>query len=152
MTTINITTINRSLLFGGILSLIAALLHIAIIIGGPDWYRAFGAGEEMAVMAEEGSWYPAFVTSGIAFVLFLWALYGFSGAGLVRRLPLLKTSLVVISAIYLIRGLAVIPIYFLMPEIIDSFLIWSSLICLVYGISYAVGTKQIWAGRTVNTT
>ncbi len=133
------------------MSLIAALLHIAIIIGGPDWYRAFGAGEEMAIMAEEGSWYPALVTSGIAFVLFLWALYGFSGAGLIRRLPLLKSGLVIISAIYLMRGLAVIPIYFLMPEIIDSFLIWSSLICLVYGISYAVGTKQIWAEKTVKT-
>ncbi len=145
------TTFNKPLFLGGILSLIAALLHIAIIIGGPDWYRTFGAGEEMAIMAEEGSWYPALVTSGIAFVLFLWALYGFSGAGLMPRLPLLKTGLVIISAIYLLRGLAVIPIYFLMPEIIDSFLVWSSLICLVYGISYAVGTKQIWAGRTVNT-
>lgn len=145
------TTFNKPLFLGGILSLIAALLHIAIIIGGPDWYRTFGAGEEMAIMAEEGSWYPALVTSGIAFVLFLWALYGFSGAGLMPRLPLLKTGLVIISAIYLLRGLAVIPIYFLMPEIIDSFLVWSSIICLVYGISYAVGTKQIWAGRTVNT-
>lgn len=138
------TTLNKSLLFGGILSLIAALLHIAIIFGGPDWYRFFGAGEEMAVMAENGSWYPAFITSGIALILFIWALYAFSGAGLIRRLPFLKTALVIISALYLIRGLVFIPIYFLMPQIFNEFLIWSSVICLIFGTSYALGTRAIW--------
>ncbi|VAX01948.1 hypothetical protein MNBD_ALPHA03-2106 [hydrothermal vent metagenome] len=138
------TAFNKSLLFGGILSSTAALLHIAIIIGGPDWYRFFGAGEEMAVMAEKGSWYPAFITSIIALILFIWALYAFSGAGLIRRLPFLKTALVIISALYLIRGLIFIPIYFLMPQIFDAFLIWSSAICLIFGISYALGTKEIW--------
>ena len=138
------TALNKSLLFGGILSLIAALLHISIIFGGPDWYRFFGAGEEMAIMAENGSWYPPLVTSGIALVLFIWALYAFSGAGIIRKLPLLRTGLVIISGIYLLRGLAIIPAYFLMPEVIDSFLVWSSLICLLYGISYAIGTRKLF--------
>ena len=30
---------NKLLLFGGLLSGVAALLHIAIIVGGPQWYR-----------------------------------------------------------------------------------------------------------------
>jgi len=38
--------------FAGTLSFIASALHIAIIIGGPSWYRFFGAGESMASMAE----------------------------------------------------------------------------------------------------
>lgn len=135
---------NKFLLLGGILSSVAALLHIAIIIGGPNWYRFFGAGEELATMAENGSWYPAILTFGIAVVLFIWALYAFSGAGLLRRFPFLKVILATISAIYLIRGLAFIPAYIVNPEIVDQFLIWSSLICLVYGITYSVGTQQIW--------
>ena len=135
---------NRLLLFSGVLSGIAALLHIAIIIGGPPWYRFFGAGEELASMAEKGSWYPAGLTFGIAVVLLLWALYAFSGAGLIRRLPLLKAGLAVISAAYLIRGFAFIPAYIVKPEIVDDFLIWSSLICLVYGYFYAIGTRQVW--------
>ena len=141
---------NKLLLFGGVLSGIAALLHIAIIIGGPQWYRFFGAGEELASMAEKGLWYPAVLTFGIAVVLFLWALYAFSGAGLIRRFPLLKAGLVVISAVYLIRGLAFIPAYIVSPEIVDDFLIWSSLISLVYGFSYAIGTKQVWAKLSAN--
>ena len=144
------TIINKPLIFGGMLSVIAALLHVAIIIGGPDWYRFFGAGEGMAVMAEAGSWYPPIITSGIAIILFTWALYAFSGAGIIRKLPLLKLGLVVISLIYLIRGLAIIPAYFFMPEILDNFLIWSSLICLGYGASYSIGTKQIWTQSEKN--
>lgn len=142
---------NKLLLVAGILSGVAALLHIAIIIGGPQWYRFFGAGEELASMAGKGSWYPAILTFGISVVLFIWALYAFSGAGLIRRLPLLKVGLVVISATYLIRGFAFIPAYLVKPEIVDEFLVWSSVICLVYGFSYAVGTKQVWATLSANT-
>ena len=141
---------NKLLLFAGVLSGVAALLHIAIIIGGPQWYRFFGAGEDLALMAENGSWYPAVLTFSIAVVLLVWALYAFSGAGLIRRFPLLKIGLVVISALYLIRGLAFIPAYIVQPEIVDEFLVWSSLICLVYGFSYAIGTKQVWKNLSVN--
>jgi hypothetical protein len=136
---------NKLLLFAGILSSIAALLHIAIIFGGARWYRFFGAGEEFASLADNGSWYPAIITFGIAVVLLVWALYAFSGAGLIARLPLLKAGLLVISTIYLMRGLAFIPALIVKPEIVDGFLVWSSLICLVYGVVYAAGTKQIWA-------
>ena len=135
---------NKLLLFAGVLSGVAALLHVAIIIGGAQWYRFFGAGEELASMAESGSWYPAVLTGAIAVVLLVWALYAFSGAGLMRRLPFLKAGLVVISALYLIRGLAFIPVYLVQPEMVDGFLVWSSLICLVYGLSYAIGTRQVW--------
>ena len=135
---------NKLLLFAGVLSGVAALLHVAIIIGGAQWYRFFGAGEELASMAESGSWYPAVLTGAIAVVLLVWALYAFSGAGLIRRLPFLKVGLVVISALYLIRGLAFIPVYLMRPEMVDGFLVWSSFICLVYGLSYAIGTRQVW--------
>jgi len=135
---------NKYLLVGGVLSGIAALLHIGIIIGGPEWYRFFGAGEELASMSEDGSFYPAIITFGIALVLFVWALYAFSGAGLIRRLPFLKLALILIAVIYLARGVAIVPAYFIVPELIDGFLVWSSLICLIFGISYALGTKQAW--------
>ena len=36
---------NPALVTGGLLSVAASLLHIGCIIGGPDWYRFFGAGE-----------------------------------------------------------------------------------------------------------
>lgn len=142
---------NKLLFLGAIFSLSAALAHLGIIAGGPDWYRAFGAGEAMARLAESGSSYPATVTLVIAGFLFIWALYGFSAAGLIRRLPLMRLALVLISAVYLFRGLFGIPVVMLadgpyMQELQQNltFMLVSSFICLLIGICYAVGTAQVW--------
>lgn len=130
--------------FGGWLSVVAALLHIACIFGGPEWYRFFGAGEGMARATARGDWTPALITLGIATVLLLWAAYAFSGAGNLPRLPLLRTGLIVISAIYLLRGLIFVPLHMWRPQHSDSFAIWSSLIVLAYGAVYAAGTFKAW--------
>jgi hypothetical protein len=134
---------NRWLVIGGCLSLCAAVLHLAVIAGGPDWYRFFGAGEDMARMAERGLWQPALLTCGIAGVLAIWAWYAFAGAGRMPKLPLMRTALVLISAIYLARGLLIIPIL-IEPPARTPFNIWSSLIVLVYGLVYAVGIWTAW--------
>jgi hypothetical protein len=136
---------NPWLVAGGLLSAAAALLHLAIIAGGPDWYRFFGAGEGMALMAERGMMRPALMTIGIAAILAVWAAYAFAGAGLIRRLPLMRTALATISAVYLLRGL--VPGYLLLvrPALIDAFALWSSAIVLIYGLCYAIGTGRAWA-------
>ena len=136
---------NPWLIAGGWLSLAAAAVHVACIFGGPDWYRFFGAGEPIAQADERGSWVPALMTIGIASVLSLWAAYAFAGAGVIRRLPLLRTGLVVISAIYLARGaMLFMPETFSRPDLSPAFMFWSSLIVLVYGTAYAVGTWRAW--------
>ena len=137
---------NKWLIAAGLLDVAAALLHVAIIFGGPDWYRFFGAGEAMAQAAQSGSVRPTLITIAIASVLATWAAYAFSGAGLILRLPLLRTGLVAISAIYLARGLVVVPILLLRPELIDPFLLWSSAIVLVFGLAHAIGTWSAWNG------
>ena len=131
------------LILAGSLSALAALLHLAVIFGGPDWYRFFGAGEGMARMAERGMIQPTLITLGITAVLAIWAAYAFSGAGLIARLPLLRTGLVVITLIYLARGLLIVPAV-LMNREINAFGWWSSLIVLAYGLAYLVGTWRAW--------
>ena len=133
---------NPYLVIGGWLSLAASALHIACIFGGPDWYRFFGAGEELATMAEQGSLVPPAITFAIAVVLAIWGAYAFAGAGLMRRLPLMRTALVAITAIYLVRGLMIIPLQF-QPRA-TPFDQWSSLIVLGYGLVYLIGTWRAW--------
>ncbi len=135
---------SAALIIGGWLSAAASLLHVGCIIGGADWYRFFGAGEEMAIAAERGAWFPAVVTGFIAVILAIWALFAFSGAGKCARLPLLRTGLVVISAIYMLRALALVPAHLIRPELTDRFAIWSSLIVLAYGLAYTIGTWRAW--------
>lgn len=135
---------NGWLLAGGVLSAIAAALHLAIIVAGPAWYRFFGAGEGMARLAERGSPTPTLITLAIAAVLSISSAYAFAGSGLLSRPPLLRTGLVLSSAVYLLRGLAPFPTFLLRPEQATDFLIWSSLIVLGYGLAYAVGTWTAW--------
>jgi hypothetical protein len=82
------------------------------------------------------------MTAGIALILAIWSGYAFAGAGLIRRLPLMRTALVAISAIYLARGLLIVPVLF-QPNP-AAFDIWSSLIVLGYGVVYALGTARAW--------
>jgi len=132
------------LIAGAILSATAALLHLACIAGGPDWYRFFGAGEGMARAAARSDLRPTLITLGIATVLAVWAAYAASGAGLIPRLPLLRTALVAITAVYLIRALAFVPLHFWRPQHSDAFAIWSSAIVLVYGVVHLVGVVRAW--------
>lgn len=122
----------------------AALLHLAIIAGGPSWYRFFGAGERMARMAEHGSPRPALMAMAIAVVLATWAAYALAGAGLVGRLPLMRTALVAITAVYLMRSLLLVPALALTGREVSPFLWWSSIVLLGYGVVHGIGTFQVW--------
>jgi hypothetical protein len=135
---------NFALIIAATLSGLAALLHIAIIFGGPTWYRFFGAGEKFATASAAGNWYPAFVTAGIASVLAVWAAYALSGAGVIPPLPLLQLGLCIITAAYLLRGLAVVPLLVFFRNKATPFIVWSSLICVIYGAVHLYGLVQIW--------
>nr|WP_275973950.1 hypothetical protein [Shewanella pneumatophori] len=121
-----------------------------IIVGGADWYRFFGAGEQMAQMQEQGSNYPAIVTFIIASILAIWSFYAFSGAKSIRKLPFIKPILSIITLIFLARALFAIPVVILadspyMAELANnmSFMVISSMFCLAIGLCYAIGTYQL---------
>lgn len=135
---------NGWLIAGGVLSVFASLMHIAIIFGGPNWYHFFGAGEKFAKGAAAGSWVPPLVTFGIATVLAVWAAYGFAGAGLFPKLPLMRPALLAITSVYLLRGLALFPALIFRPALVTPFIVWSSVIVFVYGAVHAIGTWQVW--------
>lgn len=129
-----------------------ALLHLAIIVGGPRWYRFFGAGEQMARLAARGNPYPAILTAGIAGLLGVWALYGLSGAGVMPRLPLLRPVLWCIASVFLIRGIAGVPVVLLAsgPYAQElrarmTFMVCTSVVCLVLGLTYALGAVRVGA-------
>jgi hypothetical protein len=136
----------RFFIIAATLNFTAALLHLAVIIGGPDWYRFFGAGEKMARMAEAGLWQPTLVTIGIATVLSVWGLYALAGAGIIRPLPLMKPALTAITAVYLLRGLAPLPLLFLTAIPMTPFVWWSSAICLTIGLIHLAGLIPAWDG------
>ena len=135
---------NSFLLTGAILSAIVAVLHIGCIIFGAPWYRFFGAGEKMAMLADKGSWQPTIITSVIVIVLFTWSLYALSAAGVIAKLPLLRWVLCAITTIYLLRG--ILGFFLITNPLGRSAEFWlvSSVICLSFGIVHLIGLKQVW--------
>lgn len=150
---------DRLLVAGGSLTGVAALLHLAIILGGPEWYRFFGAGEKMAQLAAHGSIYPAIVTACIAAILGVWTLYALSGAGVIRRLPFLRLALTLIAAVYLARGILGVPAVMSMEDPYANelkakltFMVVSSAICILLGLCYAVGAALAWKSSATRRT
>ena len=137
---------NGWLVAGGLFSIAAAFAHLACIAGGPAWYRALGAGERMARMVEAGRIGPLVVTIGIAAVLGGFGAYALSGGGVLPRLPLLRLSLVAITAIYLARGLVLFwPAMLRRPDLSPEFLRISSAIVLILGVIHLAGLLRGWA-------
>ncbi len=134
-----------ALVFAAALSALAALAHVGVVVGGPAWYRFFGAGEAMARLAAGGSLYPAVLTLGIAAVLAGWSAYALSAAGVLPPLPLLRIVLVGITGIYLLRGLAGFVLAVVAPAgNSPAFWAWSSAICLFIGGVHAYGLVKLW--------
>lgn len=134
---------NVPLVVGSGLSAIAALLHLGIILIGPRWYRLFGAGDRFVRAAEAGRLFPTVVTIGIVLVLFTWAVYALSGAGVIEQLPLLRPILCTITLVYLLRGLLG-PLLLAGTGRSRRFIVVSSGICLGYGFVHLFGLIQRW--------
>ena len=137
--------LNIYLIIGAALSAIAAILHVVCIIFGASWYRFMGAGEQMALLAEQKSLQPMLITSAIALALFIWSAYALSAAGIIRRLPIIRTAMVIITAIYLLRGIAGLFFIRTPGENSPEFWLWSPLICIIFGVFYFIGLKKSWA-------
>ena len=108
----------------------------------------------MTVMTEQGLWYPAVVTAGIAAVLSVWSAYAFSGAGVIRSLPLLKTALLLIGIVFLLRGLVAVPLLFMadspyMTELKEKmiFMLVTSVLCLFLAVGYLRGFWLLYRKR-----
>lgn len=145
---------NLPLLGAGFTMLAGAIVHVAIIFGGPDWYRFFGAPEQLAQMAANGRWYPVIACLAIATLLLVWAAYAFAGAGVIRPLPLTRTALCLIAAVLIVRGVVFIPVAVWRPDLlgticncrgVDAFIVVTSALCLGTGLAYAFGARHAWS-------
>jgi hypothetical protein len=139
----------RLLKLAGVMSSLVAALHVYIIVQGGPAYRHFGAGERMARLAEQGSAMPALLTAGSALVFAVWAAYAFSGAAMLPRAPFLRTGLILIGAVYVVRGVLLGPQLLWWFEgyrvAVPVRQLVFSLGALVTGVVYLEGTRVAWA-------
>ncbi len=134
------TNQNHYLLAGGMMSALISALHIVLALA-PGLYRYIGPDQSaLTDMAAQGSSITTIVSAALALIFAIWALYAFSGAGLIGRLPLLRATLMVICAIYILRALFLpTEINMVLTEGYPFRFVVFSTISLVTGLLYLIG-------------
>ena len=128
-------------------SFTVALVHLAAIFIGPEAYRLLGAGEDFAAWAETGSIIPALITFGLVFLFAIFGCYALSGAGIIRKLPLLTLGLLGIAALYTLRGLALfieLGMVLATKFPFNALSLFYSAVSLAIGVIYFAGIKANW--------
>jgi hypothetical protein len=135
---------NYYLITGGVISGLISILHV-ILAFNPGFYQYI----VIAQLPEQSFTLISIATALLALVFAIWAIYAFSGAGLIGRLPMLRKALIAIGVIYILRSL------FLFTEINlvltqgypFRFTIFST-ISLVTGLLYLIGILKQRASFT----
>ncbi|HRH76431.1 MAG TPA: hypothetical protein PK129_03705 [Cellvibrionaceae bacterium] len=130
---------NKFLMVGGLIAGLAAIWHLLMIIGGPSWYAFARAPRYIVESAREGTFVAPAGAVAIALLMLTCAAYAFSGAGLIRKIPLLNLALPTISFICLVRGLYFSPVFF-SPKVLGVWHLVASSVWFVVGICFLLGT------------
>lgn len=117
-----------------------AALHVGALFGGETAARFF------TLIQQRSLWIVPIVLA-IFGLLSVFGLYAWSGAGLMPRLPLLRTGLVTVGTIYSLRGLLILPIT-LFARQHPGRVSWQSfafcIASLAAGLLYLTGTLRQW--------
>jgi hypothetical protein len=133
-------TVAAALCFG------IALLHLAMIFMGPEAYAYFGA-PQLGRAEARGYAYPDQMAAGLVLIFAAFGAYALSGTGRIRRLPLLPVALVLVGAVFTLRGLALFPELVGLASGTGSVpprMAVFSLVSLVTGIAFLAGTLPRW--------
>ncbi len=102
----------------------------------------------------ENHWQLLLWGEAAALVLVIFGFYALSGAGNIRRLPLLRVGLIGISSLFLLRGLFIILSVLIALGVLEGELLIqgdiSSLVFLAAGITFALGTLLNWRDMQVH--
>ena len=133
------------LVLSGVLCFVMAIFQI-IISFSPSLSLYFGAPETLA----KNIYMLILVSFVVAGILGIFGLYAISGAGYIRALPILKPMLLLISGIFILRGLLIIPEFLVVMGLVQSsipvaprFIVFS-IGALVIGFFFITGTIFGW--------
>ena len=145
-------TTNIYLQIGGLFLLAFSIFQVCGVFLPPSIIIYFGG--PVKLQAENPTLF-ALLCVFLAAIIAVIGLYDLSGAGKFRRLPLLRTVLVVVATVFILRGLFIIPILKIMfahPESnVFRFLVFS-MIALGVGLIHLVGVIRLFKhGRPEST-
>ena len=128
-----------ALLGAAAIAVITAVAHLSCIFFGPKCYEAQMAPPQIIQSSIDGTLLAPIGTIFVSLLFLSCALFAISGAGYIKKLPLLNKALLCISVLCILRGLMTIPLSFLFPEMVSSFSIIAGCTWFTAGILYFYG-------------
>jgi len=132
---------NTLLLVGGIFSLAFALFQVSAIWWPLSVIEYFTGPVQLSV--EKPRMY-AVLCLVVAALMAVAGLYSLLGANTLRRLPLLRSVLIAVTVVYLLRGLFIVPQWLIVDRHPEMFrILVFSLISLAVGLIHMVGVVRL---------
>lgn len=132
-----------ALSIGALIATSTAIAHLSCIFIGPSCYKAQLAPPYIIRSAIEGTLVAPIGTAVVSSLFLACALFAVSGAGLIKRLPLLKLALVTISVLCILRGLVTIPSSFFFPAMASTYSLVAGIVWFVAGCLYLYGYRCV---------
>jgi hypothetical protein len=100
--------------------------------------------------AIKGTYFAPIGTIFVSIIFVILGLYALSGAGFIRRLPLLKFALYTVATVCIIRGILPLQLWLRHPDKVTETVFYTGIVWLVAGLLYVFGyrlsiTKSITA-------
>jgi len=139
---------SKLLISAGIIASASAIWHLLCILGGPTWLAFARAPQQVIHSAQQGTLLAPVSTVVVASLMFACAVFAFSAAGLIRKVPLLKSALITIAVLCTLRGLIAIPT-FVNSIGLDIWQIVASSVWFYVGICFIAGSiEQYRSGKS----
>ena len=132
-----------SLLIAAMIATGTAIAHLSCIFLGPTCYKAQLAPPQIVQSAIDGTLIAPVGTVIISSLFLVCALFAVSGAGFIKRLPLLNIALITIAVLCIFRGISTIPASYLFPDMVSVFSIVAGFIWFLTGVLYLYGYRCV---------
>lgn len=132
---------SKLLISAGVIASASAIWHLLCIFGGPSWFAFARAPQQVIESAQQGTMFAPISTVIVASLMVACTIFAFSAAGLIRKVPLLKSALITIATLCILRGLIAIPT-FATPTGLDIWQIVASAVWFYVGICFLAGSIE----------
>jgi hypothetical protein len=129
------------LVLAAIIALCNALAHLSCLYFGPECYASQLAPEQLIESANNETYLAPLANVVVSTIFIIWGFYALSGAGLIRKLPLLKISIYLIAILCIVRGILPLQVWLRNPEIVNDRAFYYGVGWLITGLLYVIGYR-----------
>lgn len=119
-----------------------AVAHLSCIFLGYECYAAQMAPPQIIESAKNGTYLAPIGTVFASALFVVLGLYALSGAGIIRKLPLLKYAVYAVATLCIIRGFLPLQLWLRHPDKVNDIVFYTGIVWLVTGLLFLFGYRM----------